>query len=189
MLAIRLQRQGRKGYATYRFIVQDAKLSPDSGRVVARIGSYNPHSKEIKLDKEKAKFYLDNGAQPSDSIVRIFKSQKVNIPSWVEAPTKQKREIKNPQKLRKNQPKDEKKPAEEPKQEEEQASEEPKDEEKPTKEAPQDQKEEAKEPKPEEDDKPQEESKPEESQGEEKSEKASGNEDDKKESEEESKPE
>lgn len=148
MLAIRLQRQGRKGYATYRFIVQEASRSPDSGRVVARIGSYNPHTKEVILDKEKAKFYLDNGAQPSDTVVKLFKSEKVKIPSWVEKPTKQKRKTKNPDKLRKNRPKEEQKPAqeapadkEEPKQEEEQAPEEPKDENKPPEE-PKDQSEE-----------------------------------------------
>jgi small subunit ribosomal protein S16 len=137
MLAIRLQRQGRKGYAAYRFIVQDARRSPSSGRVVARIGHYNPHTKEISLDKDKAKFYLDNGAQPSDSIVRIFKGEKIKIPSWVEAPTKQKRDIKNPEKLRKNRPNDEQKPVEEPPKQEEndgKAPEEPKPEEKPSEE-------------------------------------------------------
>jgi small subunit ribosomal protein S16 len=108
MLAIRLQRHGRKGYATYRFIVQEASRSPSSGRVVAQIGSYNPHTKEISLDKEKARFYLDNGAQPSDRIVSIFKSEKVKLPEWVKEPTKQKRAIRNPDKLRKNQPAEEK---------------------------------------------------------------------------------
>lgn len=130
MLAIRLQRQGRKGYATYRFIVQDAKLSPVSGRVVTRIGSYNPHTKEVNLDKEKAKFYLENGAQPSDSVVRIFKGENIKIPSWVEAPTKQKRDIRNPEKLRKNQPKDEKPAVDQP-EEDNQAQDEAKAEDKP----------------------------------------------------------
>jgi small subunit ribosomal protein S16 len=167
MLAIRLQRQGRKDYATYRFIVQDAKLSPASGRVIARIGSYNPHTKEVNLDKEKAKFYLDNGAQPSDTIARIFKGEKIKLPAWVEAPIKQKRKMKNAEKLRKNRPKQEK-PAEEPKAEE-QTAQEPKQEDKPAEETTEEPKndEEKAEDKPDqpaEDEKPAEESKPEEKQ-------------------------
>lgn len=56
MLAIRLQRTGRSGYAQYRVIVQDAHKSPTSGRVVAYIGSYDPHAKTVSLKKEKAQF-------------------------------------------------------------------------------------------------------------------------------------
>jgi small subunit ribosomal protein S16 len=124
MLAIRLQRHGRKGYATYRFIVQEASRSPSSGRVVAQIGSYNPHTKVVSLDKEKAQFYLDNGAQPSDRIVKIFKAEKVKLPTWVKEPTKQERAIRNPDKLRKNQPAEEK-PAEEAAAEEKPAEDKP----------------------------------------------------------------
>lgn len=45
MLAIRMQRVGRKGHPEYRVVVQDARLTPSSGRVVARVGHYNPHTK------------------------------------------------------------------------------------------------------------------------------------------------
>jgi small subunit ribosomal protein S16 len=103
MLAIRLQRHGRKGYAHYRFIVQDSRRSPYSGRVVAQIGHYNPHSKDVKLDKEKVKFYLDNGAHPSQTVAKILKSEKVRLPGWVEKPSNKKRSTKSPEKLRKNQ--------------------------------------------------------------------------------------
>lgn len=102
MLSIRLQRLGRKGYPVYRIVVQDGRQSPDSGKYVALLGSYNPHTKEITLDKEKAEFYLKNGAQPSDRVVSLFKTQKVSLPSWVKEPAKQERKLRNPEKLRKN---------------------------------------------------------------------------------------
>ncbi len=113
MLAIRLQRVGRKGYAEYRIVAQDAQRSPSSGRVVANLGNYNPHTKSITVDTEKAQHYLDNGAQPSARIVALFKKQKgIKLPDWVDAETSStKRAIKNPEKLRKNQPKEEPAPA------------------------------------------------------------------------------
>ena len=52
MLAIRLQRLGRKGYPVYRVAVQEAHRHPSSGRVVSYVGSYNPHTKEAKIEKE-----------------------------------------------------------------------------------------------------------------------------------------
>ena len=44
MLAIRMQRTGRKGHAMFRVVVQESRLTPTSGRVVAMLGSYDPHS-------------------------------------------------------------------------------------------------------------------------------------------------
>ena len=65
MLAIRLQRLGRKAYPVYRVAVQEAQRHPSSGRVVAYVGSYNPHTKDANINVEAAQKYLDNGAQPS----------------------------------------------------------------------------------------------------------------------------
>lgn len=107
MLAIRLQRTGRKGLANYRLIVQDSSRTPTSGKVVAYLGHYNPHTKELVVDKEKAEFYLKNGAQPSERAAMLVKKEGVKLPSWVEKPTKHKRTTRNPEKLRKNQPKEE----------------------------------------------------------------------------------
>lgn len=105
MLVIRMQRTGRKGFATYRIVVQDVRQTPSSGRVVAQLGHYNPHTKDLKLDAEKSKFYLANGAQPSDRVVVLFKKEGVKIPAWVEKPdTKKKASVKNLEKLRKNRP-------------------------------------------------------------------------------------
>ena len=61
MLAIRLQRRGRKGYPVYRVAVQEAHRHPTSGRVVAYVGSYNPHTKDVNINVELTQKYLDNG--------------------------------------------------------------------------------------------------------------------------------
>ncbi len=107
MLTIRMQRTGRKGYATFRVVVQDSRFSPNSGRAVARIGHYNPHTKETVIDKEQVSNFLKKGAQPSPRVVRLLMAQKITLPSWVQKPSlDNKRSIKNPKKLRKNRPKE-----------------------------------------------------------------------------------
>lgn len=108
MLAIRLQRLGRKGYPVYRLAVQEAQRHPSSGRVVAYVGSYNPHTKEANIQVEDAQKYLDNGAQPTPRVVKLLKDAGVKLPKWVKQPeTDKKKAIKNTEKLRKNQPKEE----------------------------------------------------------------------------------
>ena len=106
MLAIRLQRNGRKALPLYRIVVQEAQRHPLSGRIVAQVGSYNPHTKEISLDKEKVEKYLGNGAQP------ILTKEGIKMPKWVKTPTEKHANAKHADKLRKNQPKEEA-PAEE----------------------------------------------------------------------------
>lgn len=108
MLAIRLQRLGRKGYPVYRLAVQEAQRHPSSGRIVAYVGSYNPHTKEVNLQKEAAEKYLNNGAQPTPRVAKILKAEGVKLPSWVkQADGSKQKSIKNAEKLRKNQPKEE----------------------------------------------------------------------------------
>ena len=108
MLAIRLQRLGRKKQPVYRLAVQEAQRHPSSGRVVAYVGSYNPHTKEANIQKEEAQKYLNNGAQPSPRIVKLLKDAGVTMPAWVkDASDSKKKAIRNPEKLRKNQPKEE----------------------------------------------------------------------------------
>lgn len=105
MLAIRLQRVGRTGYPTYRLAVQEAQRSPLSGRVVAYVGNYNPHTKDAHVQVELAQKYLDNGAQPSPRVVKILKDAGVELPKWVQkADDSKKKAIKNADKLRKNRP-------------------------------------------------------------------------------------
>ena len=108
MLAIRLQRLGRKGYPVYRLAVQESQRHPSSGRVVAYVGSYNPHTKEANVQVEVAQKYLDNGAQPTPRVVKLLKDAGVKLPSWVKQSTTDKQKtIRNAEKLRKNQPKEE----------------------------------------------------------------------------------
>lgn len=113
MLAIRLQRLGRAKYPTYRLAVQESQRHPSSGRVVAYVGSYNPHTKEATVNTELAQKYLDNGAQPTSRVVKLLKDAGVKLPNWVkEVKTDKQKSIRNAEKLRKNQPKEE--PVEEP---------------------------------------------------------------------------
>lgn len=113
MLAIRLQRTGRKGHAQFRILVQDSRRTPTSGRFVFLLGNYDPHTKAINLNKEKAEYYLANGARPSDRVARLLKREGIELPSWVQLEVKQSAKTRHPEKLRKNQPAVEK-PAEEP---------------------------------------------------------------------------
>lgn len=107
MLAIRLQRTGRAGYPTYRVAVQEAQRHPSSGRVVAYVGTYNPHTKDANIQVELAQKYLDNGAQPTPRVVKLLKDAGVSLPKWVNVPADKQKGIRNPEKLRKNQPKEE----------------------------------------------------------------------------------
>jgi len=114
MLAIRLQRLGRKGYATYRLAVQESQRHPSSGRVVAYVGSYNPHTKDATVKVEEAQKFLDNGAQPTPRVVKLLKDAGVVLPKWVIVPTTDKQKtIRHSDKLRKNQPAPEVEEAEE----------------------------------------------------------------------------
>ena len=124
MLTIRMQRTGRKGHAMFRVVVQDSRVTPTSGKVVALLGSYDPHAKTTTLDKEKAAGFLKNGAKPSDRVAHLLKSEGVKLPKWAEVDAKKAGKLRHPEKLRKNQPKEEPKaeeaapaeeaPAEEP---------------------------------------------------------------------------
>jgi len=107
MLAIRMQRTGRKGHAMFRVVVQESRLTPTSGKVVASLGSYDPHAKVASLDKEKAAFYLTNGAQPSERAARLLQAEGVKLPKWVTLSEGKAGKLRNPEKLRKNQPKEE----------------------------------------------------------------------------------
>jgi small subunit ribosomal protein S16 len=113
MLAIRMQRTGRKGHAMFRVVVQDSRRTPSSGRIVAQIGHYDPHTKAAVIVKDKADFYLQNGAQPSDRVIRLFETEGVKLPDWVAKPSQKTGAIRHQDKLRKNRPVEEA-PAEEP---------------------------------------------------------------------------
>lgn len=114
MLVIRMQRIGRKGHAQFRVVVQDSRRTPTSGRIVATLGAYNPHTKVSTLDKEKASFYMEHGAQPSERVARLLNAEGVKLPKWVKLDTAKKRNTKDSEKLRKNRPAEPEAPVEEP---------------------------------------------------------------------------
>ncbi|HSX46078.1 MAG TPA: 30S ribosomal protein S16 [Candidatus Saccharimonadia bacterium] len=113
MLVIRMQRTGRKGHAMFRVVVQDSRRTPTSGKIVAFLGSYDPHSKSVNLNKEKVSFYLEHGAQPSDRVAALLKAEGIKLPKWVSQPAKKERDTRNPDKRRSTRPPEPEAPAEE----------------------------------------------------------------------------
>jgi small subunit ribosomal protein S16 len=73
---MRLRRMGAKKAPTYRVIVADSR-SPRDGRFIEEIGYFNPISNELKIDAEKAKTWISNGAQPTDVVKGLFKKSGI----------------------------------------------------------------------------------------------------------------
>ncbi len=72
---IRLRRMGAKKAPFYRVVVADARY-PRDGRFIEEIGTYDPtkNPSEIKIDNEKAKKWMANGAQPTDTVKKLLKT-------------------------------------------------------------------------------------------------------------------
>ena len=72
---IRLRRMGQKKAPFYRIVVADSR-SPRDGRFIEEIGTYDPTKdpSEFKVDEERAKKWLNNGAQPTEVVGKIFKA-------------------------------------------------------------------------------------------------------------------
>lgn len=75
---IRLRRMGAKKAPFYRVVVADSRY-PRDGRFIEEIGYYNPmvEPSEVKIDAEKAKKWIANGAQPTDTVKVLFKNNNV----------------------------------------------------------------------------------------------------------------
>jgi len=75
---IRLRRMGAKKEPFYRIVVADSRF-PRDGRFIEEIGYYNPMTTpaDIKLDTDKAKKWISNGAQPTDTVRDILKNNGV----------------------------------------------------------------------------------------------------------------
>ncbi len=71
---IRLRRMGKKKVPFYRIVVADSR-SPRNGRFIEEIGTYDPNKNpsEFKIDEEAAKKWLANGAQPTETVGKLFK--------------------------------------------------------------------------------------------------------------------
>ena len=75
---IRLRRMGAKKAPFYRVVVADSRF-PRDGRFIEEIGYYDPtkNPAEVKIDGEKAKKWIGNGAQPTDTVKAILKKNGV----------------------------------------------------------------------------------------------------------------
>lgn len=75
MVKIRLTRTGQKGAPSYRIIVAESH-SPRDGRFLEILGWYDPltNPSTIKVDEEKTMYWLSKGAQPSESVIRLFRT-------------------------------------------------------------------------------------------------------------------
>jgi small subunit ribosomal protein S16 len=75
---IRLQRAGRKSYAFYRIVIADAR-APRDGRFTEKIGTYNPNTNPatVDLNFERALYWVETGAQPTDTVRNILSNEGV----------------------------------------------------------------------------------------------------------------
>ena len=74
MVKIRLRRMGAKKAPYYRVIVADSR-SPRDGRFIEELGTYDPmaEGETLKIDVERAKYWISNGAQPTDTVRGLLK--------------------------------------------------------------------------------------------------------------------
>ena len=75
---IRLRRMGAKKAPFYRIVVADSRY-PRDGRFIEEVGYYDPTKEPsvIKIDEEKAKTWLANGAQPTDTVKALLKVEGI----------------------------------------------------------------------------------------------------------------
>lgn len=75
---IRLRRMGAKKNPFYRVVVADSRY-PRDGRFIEEIGTYNPLTEpaEVKIDADKAKQWIANGAQPTDTVKTLLKKNGI----------------------------------------------------------------------------------------------------------------
>jgi small subunit ribosomal protein S16 len=76
MLAIKLKRIGKKHQPSFRIIVAEKRSKVD-GRFVEDLGWYNPFTNESKIDAERANYWIKNGAQPTHSVLTLFKKYDI----------------------------------------------------------------------------------------------------------------
>ncbi|EGN56935.1 hypothetical protein PRBRB14_13550 [Hallella multisaccharivorax DSM 17128] len=75
---IRLQRGGHKGYAVYRIVIADVR-APRDGKFIEKIGMFNPNTNPatVDLNFDRALYWVETGAQPTDTVRNILKSEGV----------------------------------------------------------------------------------------------------------------
>ena len=96
MLVIRLARGGRNKYATYRIVAAEKRFAP-TGKYVEVLGRYNPHTKELVLDKEGIERRVGQGAQPSNRVLKLMQREGMELPKWAKIATKDRKPKKEPE--------------------------------------------------------------------------------------------
>ena len=78
MVKIRLRRMGAKKAPFYRIVVADSRY-PRDGRFIEELGYYNPMTEpvDVKVDGDKVKEWIKNGAQPTDTVKALLKKNGV----------------------------------------------------------------------------------------------------------------
>jgi small subunit ribosomal protein S16 len=86
MVRIRLRRTGAKKQASYRVIVADQR-SPRDGRFIEILGHYNPRTNPhtFEIDRERTTYWLNRGAQPSESVAQLLRNVDLSAAEAVEA--------------------------------------------------------------------------------------------------------
>lgn len=77
MLKIRFFRGGKKHQPFFKIVVTDSKNPPQGGRFVEEVGFYNPLTKERKINSKRVLYWLEKGAQPSDSVYNLLIKERV----------------------------------------------------------------------------------------------------------------
>jgi small subunit ribosomal protein S16 len=96
MLTIRLARIGKKNRAQFQIVLQEHTVAP-GGRHVEVLGSHDPHQKKTVFKEERVKYWLEKGAQASDTIHNLLlnkgiisgEKRKVKMPKKAEAPAEE----------------------------------------------------------------------------------------------------
>ena len=73
MVKIRLQREGKKKAPFYHIVVADSK-SPRDGKIIEKIGTYNPMTEPSTIDQEKVAQWIKNGAKPTDTVKKLIEN-------------------------------------------------------------------------------------------------------------------
>lgn len=94
MLVIRFSPKGKNRFATFKIVVQEKRRDPQ-GKTVETLGSYNPHSKEFSIKKERVLFWIQKGAKPSPSVHNILIDKKIiegkKVKAWIPKKKKKKK--------------------------------------------------------------------------------------------------
>ena len=73
MVKIRLSLKGKKGQRSFWIVAIDGRKKRDSNNFLEYLGFYNPRSKQIKLEKDSVQKWLNQGAQPTDTVRELFR--------------------------------------------------------------------------------------------------------------------